>query len=318
VSAGLPGLGLGGLFFIVSALLAPFGQLWRSLRGRSRAGEWRVVGRQFAQALAMVIAIDLTLRLTYVALAAIGVGDVPSAVSGTVLPLTLIGITSALLLLVLVLAKLAELRLRLAGGGRPRIPQTLPRPHPARALAYGGAAAIAWVALLSAGAAELSPLSQPPQDQGPAARPEIAARSMSPPAESARDQQPQLETTTVNRAAPGTAGSGAGQAQAEGPAGGGGVRPSSPEPSVSNPAPATSGAPGGSPGRRPPQATSGAPPGVPGQTTPGPSGPPASAGPPEGSPAPKDAGPREGSPAPEHAGPPEGSPASERAGPGGH
>jgi hypothetical protein len=315
VSAGLPGLGLGGLFFIISALLAPFGQLWRSLRGRGRAGEWRVVGRQFAQALTMVIAVDLTLRLTYVGLAAIGVGDVPSAVSGTVLPLTLIGITSVLLLLVLVLAKLAELRLRLAGGGRPLIPQVLPRPRPARALAYGGAAAIAWVALLAAGAAELSPLSQPPRDPAPAARPEVVAHP-TPPAEPAGAQQPQLETTTIDRAAPDTAGDGAGQPQGQAPAAGGGAQPSSPEPSVSAPAPAAPASPGASPGGRPPQAASGSPQGAPGQSAASPPGPPVSAGPPEVSRAPENAGPKEGSSAPEHAGPPEGSSAPEQAGPG--
>jgi hypothetical protein len=143
VSAGLPGLGLGGLFFIVSALLAPFGQLWRMARGRNRPGEWRVVGRQFAQAATMVIAIDLTLRLVYLVLAGAGVGDTPSAASATVLPLTLIGITAGLLAVVLVLAKLGELRQRLGKGGRTRTPQELPRPHPARALANGTAVALA-------------------------------------------------------------------------------------------------------------------------------------------------------------------------------
>ena len=134
MSAGLPGLGLGGLFFIFSALLAPFGELWRVLRGRSRPGAWRVVGRQFAQAVAMVVAIDLTLRLTYVGLALAGAGDVPSAASGTVLPLTLIGITTALLAVVVSGAKLAQLGFRLRTGGRPRLrAKGSPAPEHARA-----------------------------------------------------------------------------------------------------------------------------------------------------------------------------------------
>ena len=162
MSAGLPGLGLGGLFFICSALLAPFRELWRAIRGRSRPGEWRVVGRQFAQAVAMVIAIDLTLRLTYVALSLAGARDVPSAASGTVLPLTLIGITSALLVAVVGGAKLAQTGLHLWNAELPRIPDAIPRPAPLRALAVGGATGIAWVALLSAGASELSPLVTPP------------------------------------------------------------------------------------------------------------------------------------------------------------
>jgi hypothetical protein len=63
VSAGLPGLGLGGLFFILLALLAPFVELIRTTRGRSSVAAWRVVGRQFALALTMVAAVELTLRV---------------------------------------------------------------------------------------------------------------------------------------------------------------------------------------------------------------------------------------------------------------
>jgi hypothetical protein len=161
VSAGLPGLGLGGLFFIFSALLAPFRELWRTSRGRSRPGDWKMVGRQFAQAATMVAAIDLSLRLAYAGLAVAGVGNPPSALSGTVIPVTLIGITSALLIVVLAAAKLADVSARLRVGGLPQAPPTLPRPTPLRALALGGAVAIAWAALLTAGASELSPLAPP-------------------------------------------------------------------------------------------------------------------------------------------------------------
>jgi hypothetical protein len=162
VSAGLPGLGLGGLFFIFSALLAPFRELWRTWRGQSRPGDWRMAGRQFAQAATMVAAIDLSLRLVYAGLAVAGIGNPPSALSETVIPVTLIGITSALLVVVLAAAKLADISARLRAGGLPQVPPTLPRPTPLRALALGGAVAIAWAALLTAGASELSPLAPPP------------------------------------------------------------------------------------------------------------------------------------------------------------
>ena len=65
MAAGLPGLGLGGLFFIVSALLAPVGELWRTVRGRSSIAAWRHVGRQFGQAVAMLAAVYLMLRLVH-------------------------------------------------------------------------------------------------------------------------------------------------------------------------------------------------------------------------------------------------------------
>lgn len=183
MSAGLPGLGLGGLFFIFSALLAPFRQLLRTLRGRSRAGDWTMIGRQFAQATAMVAAIDLSLRLAYLAIAAAGLGSTPSAVSATVIPLTLIGITSALLIGVLATAKAADIVIRLRAAGLPRVPEAMPRAMPLRTLALSGVVALAWLALLS------EPASAPPrafdagqrQEQtGPAAPPVGAPSSPAP------------------------------------------------------------------------------------------------------------------------------------------
>src|SRR4051794_26921578 len=171
MSAGLPGLGLGGLFFIFSALLAPFPELWRTLRGRSDRTAWRAIGRQLAQALAMVAAIDLTLRLTYVVLSAAGIGDPPAADEATALPLNLIGITTALPIVVICSAKLFERALRVRGGRLPRVPAALPRVAPLRAIALAAVAVVAWIALLTAGASQLSPLQRPPREHI-ASRPE--------------------------------------------------------------------------------------------------------------------------------------------------
>ena len=88
MSAGLPGLGLGGLFFVLSALLAPAVELGRTARGQSSPEAWRQCGRQFALALAMV------------------------AVVTWFVPLKPIGITMAVLVTVLLLAKAAQLALR--------------------------------------------------------------------------------------------------------------------------------------------------------------------------------------------------------------
>ena len=126
MSAGLPGLGLGGLFFILSALVAPLFELERTARGRSSAAAWRTVGRQFAQAVLMVVAIDLTLRLAFVCLSAVGLGHPQRADAVTVLPMTLIGITAGILALVVSTAKAVELV------SRPR-PAELPTPFTAPA-----------------------------------------------------------------------------------------------------------------------------------------------------------------------------------------
>ncbi len=88
MSAGLPGFGLGGLFFVLSALIAPAIELGRTARGQSSARAWRQVGRQFAIATAMVAAV------------------------AWMVPLKPIGITTAVLVAILLLAKGAQLTLR--------------------------------------------------------------------------------------------------------------------------------------------------------------------------------------------------------------
>jgi hypothetical protein len=113
VSAGLPGLGLGGLFFIISALLAPLPELWRLIRGRSSVAAWRMIGRQLGQATLMIAAIDLSLRLVSLAISLGGLGKAPAAATGLVLPLATVGLTSALMVTVLCAAKLVELTVRL-------------------------------------------------------------------------------------------------------------------------------------------------------------------------------------------------------------
>lgn len=127
MSGGLPGLGLGGLFFIISALLAPLAEGVRALRGRSRPGAWRAVWRQFAIAVTMLIAIELTLQgaLGFARVAGLtesGAGLVGAGALGA------IGITTGLLALVLGGAKLAQLLCRPAGTdseGEGRLLQTV-------------------------------------------------------------------------------------------------------------------------------------------------------------------------------------------------
>ena len=108
MSAGIPGLGLGGLFFVLSALVAPAVELVRTLRGQSRPGAWRQVGRQLAIALTMIVAVDLSLRAVYLVMAAAGLGA-PGAGGITVLPLAPLGIALGILAALLAGAKGAQL-----------------------------------------------------------------------------------------------------------------------------------------------------------------------------------------------------------------
>jgi hypothetical protein len=306
VSAGLPGLGLGGLFFIFSALIAPFRQLWLTFRGRSRPGDWAMIGRQLAQAVAMIAAIDLALRLTYLGIDAAGLGNAPSASSTTVIPLTLIGITSVLLVGVLLVAKFADIGVRLPAAELPRVPDAMPRATPLRTLALGSVVAFAWLALLVAGASELSPLERPRGEE--ATTEQRAEDAHAPQSHSARAEvRPKMEAIS----GPATASpkpSDAGQLAA-----GPDHEPNSSkteaavQPAVSTPAPASvapahqeqappAALPVAAPSRPPASSESEPPPVV---NPPHATGPPPSASPPEGSPAPEQAGPPERSePAP--------------------
>ena len=54
MNAGLPGTGIGGLFYLVTALLMPAVEMVRTLRGRSSVARWRIVLRQVTLALGVL------------------------------------------------------------------------------------------------------------------------------------------------------------------------------------------------------------------------------------------------------------------------
>ena len=58
MSAGTSRAGLGGLFFIFSALVAPSVELGRTARGAAARGRGVRSGRQFAIAMAMIAAVE--------------------------------------------------------------------------------------------------------------------------------------------------------------------------------------------------------------------------------------------------------------------
>jgi hypothetical protein len=305
MSAGLPGLGLGGLFFIVSALLAPLPELWRTLRGRSGVAAWRLVGRQFAQAVAMIVAIDLTIRLVYLGLSTTGLEDAPRADTGTVLPLTLLGITSLLLVAVIGIAKLAELGLRIRTAELPRVPEALPLPAPLRAFAIGGIVTLAWFALLAVGASELSPLVEPREGRTAERRVSRARESRSSPVSRPVRQQataPSPVPLSGSSAAPAVdadheeSRNDAADVQMGRPEGGSEARPAL-QPSVRASPPPTPAPPERPPAFAPPAvvvvpAPSAEPASTPpDRTQPRDTGPPATPGPPDGATGPGDPGP---------------------------
>jgi hypothetical protein len=71
-NVGLPGTGLGGLFYILLAVWMPLSEAYRTVRGRSSLARWRRVARQFALACGIVAALVATAAIY------LGLADVPS------------------------------------------------------------------------------------------------------------------------------------------------------------------------------------------------------------------------------------------------
>lgn len=57
MNPGLPGTGIGGLFYILTALWMPVCEIWRWSRGNTN-GRWPLVARQFAIAVGVVVAMS--------------------------------------------------------------------------------------------------------------------------------------------------------------------------------------------------------------------------------------------------------------------
>lgn len=112
MSAGMPGLGLGGIFFVLSALLAPVLEVPRMLRGETPVDTWREIGRNFLISLLIIVAVDLALRLVLLCSWVLGRGSTDRLSDPSVLPLAPLSITALLLVTLLAAAKLAQLVLR--------------------------------------------------------------------------------------------------------------------------------------------------------------------------------------------------------------
>src|SRR6266566_6480617 len=69
MTVGVPGTGIGGMFYLVSALAVPLRQAYRSLRRRPSAG-WRIVAGQTAMAGGILAAIWVTGWLLGIAITA--------------------------------------------------------------------------------------------------------------------------------------------------------------------------------------------------------------------------------------------------------
>jgi hypothetical protein len=113
VTAGLPGIGIGGLFFLLSAIFMPVAEVYRTARGRSNAGQWKLVARQFVMAWVIIFAVERVLWIVKVITALVlsppasdgsggaGTASVLRDLPTTALPVVPILVTLACLSLVL-------------------------------------------------------------------------------------------------------------------------------------------------------------------------------------------------------------------------
>jgi len=110
VSAGLPGAGLAGVFFVLSALLAVPIEAARTVQGRSSRAAWIQVTRNAALALAMIAA----LQLFFMGISAIvrRVAEHGRSPLPKTLPVAPVLMALAILVIVLSTAKALELALR--------------------------------------------------------------------------------------------------------------------------------------------------------------------------------------------------------------
>ena len=168
MNAGLPGLGLGGLFFILTALVAPLIELGRTIRGESSPVAWATVGRQFGLAVAMIVAIELTLRGALLLVAGAGVDGAGSGRGVTALPAAPLAVTVALLIGLLAATKGLQLLLRARERGRPaRVIAVLTarRRYPVRTVAT--AVSISLSLLIAAVAVAAAAAAPAPEAPGP-------------------------------------------------------------------------------------------------------------------------------------------------------
>jgi hypothetical protein len=107
MNAGLPGTGIGGLFYVVLALLMPVRELYLTARGRSSRERWRLVLQQSLTACGIVAALAATwwgLTRVVDTRGTVGLGGVsvlfaPAVVAGLVLGLLVVSLRVWALLL---------------------------------------------------------------------------------------------------------------------------------------------------------------------------------------------------------------------------
>jgi hypothetical protein len=115
--AGLPGMGVGTLFYVVIALWMPVHELGRTMKGESSIARWRIVAVQFSFAVGIIASITLASEVLAILLGSlspgsVGVADLINGVLKTNAPESVFAwpIVASLLLLVGILCAIEVFR----------------------------------------------------------------------------------------------------------------------------------------------------------------------------------------------------------------
>lgn len=109
MNAGLPGAGIGGLFFVICALLAPLFEFVRVLRGRSSVERRRRVAHQFFLAVGIIILVERAFFIFALLDDSPGQGTSTAPLGGFHLPLAPVLLSLGVLVLVLGLTSFLSL-----------------------------------------------------------------------------------------------------------------------------------------------------------------------------------------------------------------
>src|SRR5215213_610024 len=77
--AGLPGIGVGTLFYVITALWMPIPECVRLIKGTSSRARWRLIATQFCFALSIIASIAIAERVMLWVLGAAAPGSVNPA-----------------------------------------------------------------------------------------------------------------------------------------------------------------------------------------------------------------------------------------------
>ena len=132
MTVGIPGVGFGGIFYLIGALFMPVREVVKTARGESNVQRWAVVATQWSLAAGILIALWVTgwmlgHVLTPALLARTGAGIGRLAAPHNVLRVSVFAASLGLLAILILAVRIAHLVLRRRGG----IPVQQLKPMPA-------------------------------------------------------------------------------------------------------------------------------------------------------------------------------------------